>query len=220
MSIIQPYTLEFLSDLKDNNNKEWFNANRERYEEAHANMVDFMEALIVEMNKIDNIEPISPRRSLYRIYRDLRFSKDKTPYKIFFSGRMQRATEWLRGGYYFRIQPGGSYLTGGFLNPSKDDLEMIRSEFDYNAEPLREIMGDEDFKNTWKLTGKALKTAPRGYDIDHPNIDLIRMKQFRMIHPISDEIILSENLIFEIIKSFIIIRPFFDYMSAVLTQSR
>lgn len=220
MSIIKPLTLEFLSDLRDNNNREWFNSNKSRYEEAHANMVDFMESLITEMNKIDNIEPISPRRSLYRIYRDLRFSKDKTPYKTFFSGRMQRATEWLRGGYYFRIQPGGSFLTGGFLNPNKDDLKLIRDELSYNADPLREIMDNKEFKRTWALTGKALKTAPRGYDVNHPNIDLLRMKQFRLVHPISDEIVLSDNLLFEIVKAFIIIRPFFDYMSEVLTQNR
>src|SRR5690554_7220285 len=219
MSLIRPSTLKFLTDLKANNNREWFTENNEPYTEAHENMLEFMGALIGEMDKIDNIEDDSVRRSLFRIYSDVRFSKNKTPYKSFFGGRMRRATSMLRGGYYIHIEPGNTFLTGGFRNPSPSDLKLIRTELAHDAAPLRAIMEDEEFKNTWgTFVGKSVKTAPRGFDADHPDIDLIRMKQFRLVHPIADDIVLSENFIFEIVKSFLTIRPFFNYMSEVLTR--
>lgn len=219
MSVIDPSTLKFLTDLKANNNREWFTENKERYTEAHENMLEFMAALIGEMNKIDNIEANSVRRSLFRIYRDVRFSKNKTPYKTFFGGRMRRATPMLRGGYYIHIEPGNTFLTGGFRNPSPADLKLIRTELAHDANPLRIIMEEPEFKKTWgNFVGESVKTAPRGFDADHPDIDLIRFKQFHLAHAIPDDIVLSENFIFEIVKSFLTIRPFFEYMSEILTR--
>src|SRR5690554_6763836 len=121
MSLIKPTTLEFLTDLKANNNREWFTDNKDRYTKAHENMLEFMTALIAEMNKIDNIEEKSVKRSLLRIYRDIRFSKNKTPYKTFFGGRMSRATSMLRGGYFIHIEPGNTYIAGGFFSPNAAD---------------------------------------------------------------------------------------------------
>ncbi len=220
MSTIDTSTFDFLKELRTHNNREWFTENKEKYQAAHQNMIGFMESLIEEMSKVDQIEDTSAKRSLFRIYRDVRFSKGKEPYKTHFAGRLARATQWLRGGYYIHIEPGNSFLAGGFFSPNPADLKLIRDELAHDAKPLKEILADEDFKNTWgTFKGEAVKSAPRGFEKDHPNIDLIRFKQFHVAHSIPDDIVLSEQLMFEIVKSFIVIRPFFDYMSEILTRN-
>lgn len=220
MSTIQQSTFDFLNQLKVNNNREWFDKNKEsRYKPAHENMIEFMDALITEMKKVDNIETISGKKALFRIYRDVRFSKDKSPYKPFFGARMSRATKWLRGGHYIHIEPGNSFIAGGFFNPNSADLKLIREDIAHDAEPLREILGDTDFRKVWgTFEGDAVKTAPRGFNKDDPNIDLIRFKQFHLSHHFEDKEVLKEDFIFEIVKSFLVIRPYFNYMSEVLTR--
>ena len=127
-------TLQFLRDLGENNNREWFNSNKDRYLVAHENMISFVDELIQRMNSIDSLVPVAPKKSLFRIYRDIRFSNDKTPYKRAFSGRMKRASERLRGGYYYRIQPGGeSAIVGGFWKPESADLKRVRHEIGADA---------------------------------------------------------------------------------------
>ena len=219
MQPIKKPTLEFLSDLKKNNNREWFERNKDRYRSAHENMIGFMDGLIAEMKKVDNIETISGKKSLFRIYRDVRFAKDKSPYKSFFGARMSRATKWLRGGHYIHIEPGNCFIAGGFFSPNSADLKLIREDIAHDSKPLREILSDSDFKNIWRtFEGESVKTAPRGFDKDHPDIDLIRFKQFHLSHHFSDEDVLSEDFVFEIVKSFLVLRPYFDYMSEVLTR--
>lgn len=220
MSGIQASTFKFLADLKKNNNRKWFDKNKEtRYKPAHEDMIEFVEDVISEMKKVDNIESMSGKKSLFRIYRDVRFSKDKSPYKPFFGARMRRATSWLRGGYYIHIEPGNCFIAGGFFSPNSDDLKLIRNEIAHDSKPLREILADPDFKETWgTFEGEAVKTSPRGFDADHPDIDLIRFKQFHLSHHFSDKEVLIEDFIFEVVKSFLVIRPFFNYMSEVLTR--
>ncbi len=222
MTSIDQSTLGFLSDLKKNNNRDWFEKRKEdRYKPAHLNMVAFMESLMEEMRKVDNIEKASGKKALFRIYRDLRFSKDKSPYKPFFGGRMKRATQWLRGGYYIHIEPGNCFIAGGFFSPNSEDLKRIRTEIAFDAKPLREIIEDEDFEKVWgSFEGDAVKTAPRGFDVEHPDIDLIRLKQFHLSHQFSDKEALDEDFIFEIVKSFLVIRPYLNYMSELLTRNQ
>jgi uncharacterized protein (TIGR02453 family) len=219
MTAIQPSTYEFLRELAANNDKVWFTEHKAKYVEAHSNMVEFMSALMQEMKKVDNIEEMSPKKALFRIYRDVRFSKDKSPYKTHFSGRMQRATKWLRGGYYVHIEPGHSFIAGGFFSPNSSDLALIREAIAENATPLRSILAEEEFKNIWgTFNGEAVKTAPRGYDVNHPNIDLIRFKQYHLSHSFTDEEVLHPDFIYSIVQCFLHIRPFFNYMSEILTQ--
>lgn len=219
MSLILPSTFEFLTALKSNNNRDWFTKNKAVYQKAHANLAGFMEDLIVEMKKIDNIENESGKKSLFRIYRDVRFSQNKDPYKTHFGASLTRATRWLRGGYYIHFEPGNTFIEGGFWQPNKDDLKLIRDELAHNAKPLRSILDEPNFKKAFgELKGAALKTAPRGFDKEHPNIDLIRYKSFYFEHNFTDEVVLSEDFVFEITKTFLAIRPFFDYMSEVLTR--
>lgn len=215
---IQAFTLQFLSDLQENNNRPWFNEHKERYVEAHGDMIEFAEALLNEMSHHDDLVQMSGKQSLHRIYRDTRFSKDKTPYKRNFSGSLKRATKWLRGGYYYHIEPGNSFVGGGFWGPNPADLKRIRQEIAYDDQPLRKIINAASFKKTFgELQGNGVKTAPKGYPKDHKAIDLLRKKQFIVLRSFDDDLVTSSKLLREMIKTFQQMRPFFDYMSEVLT---
>ncbi|GAB5407682.1 MAG: DUF2461 domain-containing protein [Balneolaceae bacterium] len=219
MRSIQHSTYQFLEELKGNNNRDWFTENKPVYQVAHANLAEFMEGLIVEMKKIDNIENESGKKTLFRIYRDVRFSQNKSPYKTHFGASLTRATRWLRGGYYLHFEPGSTFIACGFWQPNKDDLKLIRDELAHDAKPLRAILEDSNFKKVFpELKGETVKTAPRGFDKEHPNIDLIRHKSFYFEHSYTDEEVLSEDFVFDVTKTFLAVRPFFDYMSEVLTR--
>ncbi len=214
MTSISKSSLEFLKKLKKNNNREWFNENKPAFQVEYAKAKDFYNEIMEELNAHDDIEKIK----MFRIYRDVRFSKDKTPYKPHFAGHFTRGTKRLRGGYYLRIRPGESFLAGGFWEPNKDDLLRIRKEFEMDTTEIREILKDKTFvKHFEKLKGNSLKTAPRGFDKLHPDMDLIRMKQFIVTREFTDEEVLAPNFIKEIEASYKAMRPYFNYMSEILT---
>jgi uncharacterized protein (TIGR02453 family) len=215
---ISKSTLQFLKDLAQNNNRPWFNDNKDRFTVAHENMIEFAEALIDEMSHHDNLVPMTGKKSLFRIYRDVRFSKDKSPYKSNFAGGLKRATKWLRGGYYYHVQPGESFAGGGFWSPNPADLKRIRDEIAADDKPLRKIIADPTFKKTFTtLQGDTVKTAPKGFDKEHPAIDLLKHKQFLIGRSFSDAEVTSPNFLKELVQTFQNMRPFFDYMSDVLT---
>jgi uncharacterized protein (TIGR02453 family) len=214
MERIPTSTMNFLKALKANNNREWFNANKSTYQAENSNAKAFYEAIMSRLREHDSIE----KYKFFRIYRDVRFSKDKTPYKPHFAGNFVRATKKLRGGYYLRIRPGESFLAGGFWEPNKEDLLRIRKEFEMDAGPIRKIIGDKTFiENFGALKGDRLKTAPRGFDKGHPDLDLISMKQFIVTREFSDEQVLAEHFLDEVDTTYRAMRPYFDYMSEVLT---
>jgi uncharacterized protein (TIGR02453 family) len=218
---IPPSALEFLKLVKKNNNRDWFNANKDRYLKEHKSVVAFAEALLFEMKKHDNIETASGKKSLHRIYRDTRFSKEKTPYKTNWSGSFSRATKKLRGGYYFHIEPGNSFVAGGFWGPEANDLKRIREEIAYDSAPMRKIMKSKIFKETFgTLVGEQLKSAPQGFTSDHKDIDLLRYKQFLVVRKFSDKEVLSGEFLKQLNDSFKKMRPFFDLMSEILTTDR
>lgn len=205
---------KFLNKLQKNNNRPWFNDHKEEYLVEDAHFKQFAEALLNEMTQYDNIESMRT----YRIYRDVRFSKDKTPYKNNFAGGMKRATKWLRGSYYFHIQPGASMVGGGFWGPNAADLKRIRQEIAADAEPLRKILADPVFVKTFgNMEGTQLKTAPRDYPKDHPNVDLLRYKQFLLRRNFTDEEVFADDFLPKLVETFRAMRPFLDYMSDVLT---
>ena len=208
-----------MQDLKKNNNKSWFDANRSRYEDSHQEMFEFAEDLMSTLGKYDNLVEMTGKKSLFRIYRDVRFSKDKTPYKHHWAGRMKRDTVWLRGGYYYHIEPENTILAAGFWNPEKEDLKLIRDHIAQDSSILRKIISTKEFKNEWgSLEGEQLKSAPKGFSKDHKDIDLLRHKQLIVHRKFSDREVLSENFIDRCVESFRSIRPFFDYMSEILTH--
>ncbi|WP_420582497.1 DUF2461 domain-containing protein [Reichenbachiella sp.] len=212
----QPF--EFLNKLKNNNNREWFNKNKDQYLEAHQQVIEFAELLLMELSKTDVIETPTGKKSLYRIYRDVRFSKDKTPYSIYFGGGFRRASAERRGGYYFHLEPGNTYVGGGFWGPNSQDMMHIRKHLQQEPDMLREIIQRKDFKeNFGSLKGAQLKRAPKGFEVDDPAIDLLRYKQYWVRHEFNMKEVMKPNFHLTIIKQFQNMRPFFDYMSEILT---
>lgn len=219
--VIIPATgFEFLQKLKKNNNREWFNEHKTAYQQELQHIENFAEALLAKLNAHDVIETPSGRKSLYRIYRDTRFSQDKTPYKTHFSGSYKRATKQRRGGYYFHIEQGNSFVAGGFFGPVPADLKLIRDDIAFDPGPLQKIIKSKGFTSTFgQLEGEQLKTAPKGYAADHEAIDLLRFKQYLLIRRFTDEEVLAASFLEEANKTFKAMRPFFDYMSEVLTSN-
>ena len=171
MAQIHLSTIKFLTDISKNNNRPWFQEHKGEYETAVANVKSFIEEVKKGMDKKDHIEGMK----LFRIYRDVRFAKDKSPYKTNFGIAFKRATAKLRGGYYLQIQPDNSFVGGGFWGPNPADLKRIRKEFEMDDKPIRKIMSAKPFKAYFgTLMGEEVKTAPKGFSVDHPAIDLIR----------------------------------------------
>jgi len=211
---ISKATLKFLKAIKANNNREWFAENKATFQKAQEEVKAFNEVLLDKMSHHDELEGIK----LFRIYRDVRFSKDKTPYKNSFGTGMKRATKWKRGGYYFNIAPGNNFVAGGFWGPNSADIKRIRQEIDMDDKSLRKIINSAAFKKHFEtLRGEQVKSAPRGYAKDHPAIDLLRYKQYLVQHSFTDKEVTSEGFVNELNKKFKAMRPFFDYMSEVLT---
>lgn len=206
---------KFLNTLEKNNDRDWFAENKPKYVVANDHFKALAEEINAGMIKQDNIE----KMKLYRIYRDVRFSKNKDPYKNSFSLGFSRATKALRGGYYLHLEPGNkSMLGGGFWQPNPADLKRIRDEFDLDPEPFRKIIDSPDFKNHFgELGGQQLKTAPKGYPKDHPAIELLRYKSFVVSKHFTDEEVQSPGFANLVLKNFEATRPFFDFMSDVLT---
>ena len=216
--IIPQSGFDFLKQLKKNNDRDWFNANKDTYLKELSYIENFAEDLLTELNKHDMIETPSGKKSLHRIYRDVRFSKEKTPYKTNWSGSFRRATKQRRGGYYFHIESGNSFIAGGFWGPNPEDLKRIREDIAYDPSPLRKILKSKSFINTFgTLHGEQIKTTPKGFDANDPAIDLLRYKQFLVIKRFSDKEVLSKDFHKEAVKTFLNMRPFFDYMSEVLS---
>lgn len=217
-AIIQKSTFDFLKRLSKNNNRDWFNANKGEYIAALSNAEGFFDALIAEMNVHDRIETPSGKKSLYRIYNDVRFSDDKTPYNPRFTGHLKRLKPQLRGGYYLWIKPGQSRLGCGFTYPSPDDLKRIRMDIMHNYSDWRKLLRSKSIVNNFgSMEGDQVKTAPQGFPKDHPAIDLLRYKQYWFEHSFTDRDVLGPDFLKSVNSAFKSIRPFFDHMSEVLT---
>ena len=216
--MITQHTLQFLKNVRQNNNRDWFEAHKDDYLAAKENVTAFAEAVYAELNQTDVIATYY----VYRIYRDLRFTKDKThPYKEHLDAYLYRAGAKRRGGYVFRIAPGGgSQVGGGFFGPNKEDLLRIRQELAFGSQPIEKITQHPDFVRYFStLQGEEVKTAPRGFEADQPGIDWIRKKQFYALRSCSDEEVLHGDFVEQTVTTFRALRPFFDYMSEVLTTN-
>ena len=218
MSAITKSNFYFLKKLAKNNNRDWFNDNKDEYVTNHEQMISFADSVLEEMHKHDNIETVSGKKSLHRIYRDIRFSKDKSPYKNHWGGGFKRATKLLRGGYYYHIEPGNTIVAGGFWGPDKEDLARIREEIAVDSLELNKIINSKSFvSNFGKIWGEQLKTAPKGFPKDHKDINLLRYKQFCVVRNFSDAEALDKNFHKTVNEVFKAMRPFLNFMSEVLT---
>ncbi len=211
--MLQSSISHFLHQLKENNNREWFASNKKAFQVEEQLAKAFFMAVYADLEKIDNLD----KMQVFRIYRDVRFSKDKSPYKNHFSVGFNRSKPLLRGGMYLHIEDNASFVGGGFWEPNAPDLFRIRKEIEVDASELRAIISEENFQKYFKtLQGEELKTAPKGFDKTHPAIDLLRKKQFLLTRRFTNDEVLSANFKDEVIASFKAMRPFFDYMSDVL----
>ena len=215
MTVIAKTSLSFLKKLRENNNREWFHEHKPAYTVANENAKSFLEAVEKELNKIDQIE----KKKLYRIYRDVRFSKDKTPYNSLFRMSLGREGAYRRGGYYMQIGPGQTMVGGGFYKPEPKDLKLIRSHIAADDTPLRKILKSKSFiKHFGSLKGDQVKTSPKGYDKDHPAIDLLRYKSLYVFREFKNSEVTTPDFIKEISKTYKAIQPFFAYMTEILTH--
>ncbi len=215
--MISPSTLSFLKELKKNNTRDWFAEHKNEYEQARKGFSQLIDETAEELNLTDVIDS----RKIFRINRDVRFSKNKSPYKNNLSGFFTRATAARRGGYFISIEPGGKTVVGGgFYAPEKDDLLRIRKEFEMDVKEIEKITSNKNFvKQFGALRGDSLKTAPRDFDKEHPNIQWINMKQLYAFREFTDKEVIDTSFPKEVISTFLAIRPFFDYMSDVLTTN-
>jgi len=210
-------TFTFFKKLAKNNDRDWFNEHKPEFKAIETIIKASYNHLGELMNMYDQIEKIKT----FRIYRDVRFSKNKQPYKTHFGGSFARRKPELRGGYYLHIQPNNeSFIATGFWDPNKEDLLRIRKEFEMDDSDMRAILSNKTFKNTWgNFVGDELKTAPKGFNKEHSAIDLIRKKQFIFTKKYTDKEVVAEDFLNDVNDSFKKIKPYFDYMSDVLTTN-
>lgn len=209
--------LEFLNQIKENNNREWFNERKDDFKKLESEAKDQYQKLFEILKTHDDVDHLK----VFRIYRDVRFSKNKLPYKLHSGCSFRRRKPQLRGGYYVHVQPNNqTFIAVGFWDPFKEDLLRIRKEFETDADEIKTLMNEPNFKSIWgELEGEELKTAPKGFDKEHPAIDLIRKKQFIFRKKYTDAQVTSADFIEDVNKSYKAVRPFLDYMSSVLTTN-
>ncbi|QNL23005.1 DUF2461 domain-containing protein [Hyphobacterium sp. CCMP332] len=211
-------TIQFLKALKANNNREWFNENKSKFQEAEKEFKDLVFEIQEGLSLIDNIETESTK--VFRIYRDVRFSNDKTPYHIHRSVNFKRATAKLRGGYYLKIKKGESAIAGGFFGPSPADILHIRKQIQQDPSELRNILKSKQITDYFGgLSGEKVKSAPRGFSKDDPAIDLLKYRSLLLTMTFSDAEVLSSEFGQKVVNGFAQMRPFFDYMSTILTSN-
>ncbi len=219
MTVISKETFHFLEKLKSNNNKPWFEKNRPLYEKARAEYLSFVTELMTGIRKIEAIPEKEPAKYVQRIYRDIRFSKDKTPYKSHFSSIIDRGPENKKCPVYLHIQPGKSMIAGGVWDPPAETLKMVRQEIDYNSMDLKKITNSKEFLKLFgKISGAKLSRPPKGYDADNPNIEILKFKQLYIERSFDDSLVLSKLLIPEILKTYKAALPFFRFFDTAMGE--
>ena len=214
--------LSFLKDLEANNTREWFDQNRGRYDITRKKFLAVTEFLIHEIRQFDDeITPLQPKDCVFRIFRDVRFSNDKRPYKSnygCFIARGGRKSGF--GGYYFHVQPGESFLSGGIYMPPPEHLHAIRQEIYYHPQKYREIIKEQAFATTYTLDyGDKLKTAPKGYPKDWEYLDLIKNRNYALGHPVSEAELCAPDFLNQVIACFKILQPYNRYLNSAIDEN-
>jgi uncharacterized protein (TIGR02453 family) len=209
--------LNFLKDLKDNNNREWFQANRHRYDDARLTFESFVNELIPMIRTIDPlIDMITAKDCVFRIYRDVRFSADKSPYKPNMGAYIARGGKnSTMAGYYVHVEPGASFLAGGLYMPQADILKKIREEIFYQPAEFKKIILSKDFVKCFgQIDDPAkMKNPPKGYSKDFPDIDLLKFRSYAVMHHATDELILKDGYPLYALEVFKILFPLNNYFN-------
>ena len=206
-------TFNFFKQIEENNNKVWFENNRPIYETAKVNYLEFMGELIPKIKQIDQIVEKDLKKYASRIHRDVRFSKNKSPYKNNISSLIERALDFKKCPFYIHIQPNGSFMGAGVYQPDTALLKRVRQEIDYNSSELHRIIGKTSFKETFgKITGDSLVRPPKGYEEDNPNIELLKLKFYIVRKDFSDEEVMSPDFVDRIAEMYREALPFLEFL--------
>jgi uncharacterized protein (TIGR02453 family) len=223
--MLQPSTLKFLKDLAKNNNREWFEANRKKYEAARQDFIELADDIIKGFCKKDkDFEQLEGKKCLFRINRDIRFSKDKSPYKTNFGASFERGgriSPWA--GYYLHVQPGNnSFVAGGVWMPEAERVKKIRQEIDYSWETFKKIITHKKFVSTFgdleKTKETSLSREPKGYDKDNPAIGYIKLKSWVVSAPITDVEIMDKAGLKKILAGFETMQPMIEFLNQALAE--
>jgi uncharacterized protein (TIGR02453 family) len=214
-------TLSFLEDLRFNNNKTWFDENRKRYEAAKSAVEALIEEIIQQFSPVENLGKLTPKECMFRINRDVRFSKDKSPYKTNFGvviGRGGRKS--TERSYYLNIEPGDGFIAAGVYDPSPEQLKTLRDAIATKPKTFEKIITAPDFvKYFGSIRGEKLKTVPKGFSPDHPAIELLKHKQFLAVHPLKDKDLLRDNFAAYFVEVCAALKPFEDYFYQIRLKS-
>ena len=220
--MLEPQTLKFLTQLKKNNNKPWFDAHRAQYEAARIDFSNFIQLLIEALQKSDTtITGLTSRDCLFRINRDIRFSNDKTPYKSNFGASIKRGGRKSGfAGYYFHLEPGQSFIGGGLWMPEAATLKNMRQEIDYNWEEFQDILQEKAFQkiygDLYKGGDVRLSTMPKGYEKDNPAADYLRLKSFIAETRIEDEDLSKGSLHKKTLAAFEALQPLLNFINRTI----
>lgn len=221
--MLHPKTLQFLTKLKKNNSREWFNEHRADYETAKENFIELVNQILSQAGKFDqDIAVLTYKDCIFRINRDVRFSKNKDPYKNNMAAYFVKGGKksWLAG-YYFHCEPGGkSFIGGGLYGGEPDQIKKVRQEIDYNWEAFKGILNNKTFKKTFgdlsREEGMSLIREPKGYEKDNPAIDYIKLKNFIVSVPVTDEELTDQKLVKKIIACFATMQPLLHFLNRAM----
>ena len=220
--MLEPQTLRFLKQLQKNNNKPWFDAHRAEYEAAKIDFQNFIQLVIDHLQKFDTtITGITARECLFRINRDIRFSKDKTPYKTNMGASIKAGGKKSPyAGYYFHLEPGKTFIGGGLWMPEAETLKNVRQEIDYNWKEFREILNERSFKkiygDVYKGRELSLATTPKGYEKDNPALEYLKLKSFIAETSLVDADLTKGTLHRKTIDAFVALMPFLNFINRAI----
>jgi len=222
--MLQPATLKFLKDLKKNNNKPWFDLNRKRYEEAKADFANLVQQVIDAHSKKDKtISALKAKDCMFRINRDVRFSKDKSPYKTNFGASINKGGKkaFSTAGYYFHLEPGQCFVGGGIYQPMPDELKKVRQEIDYNFKDFKKIIQSKKFKALYSDLSKSkeysLSRVPKGYETDNPAAEYLKLKSYIAFVRFTDADLTSTTLVKKTTAAFETLQPLLDFINESLS---
>ena len=211
--------LSFLKHLEKNNDRAWFEAHRPEYENAMERFQDFVAALVIEISAFQDLGGVDPKDCIFRIYRDVRFSRDKSPYKTHMAASIGPGGRKSMGyPYYLHVAAGNhSMLAGGCHEASTAQLSQWRSAVDKDASTVKKVIGRKEFVAAFGgITGEKLAKAPRGYPVDHPELELLRLKQLTVMHTVPDKELVSPSVVQSSVAIFKTMKPFLDYLGSIL----
>ncbi|MDX2047105.1 MAG: DUF2461 domain-containing protein [Chitinophagaceae bacterium] len=217
--MLQPATIKFLKALKKNNNKPWFDANRKTYEEAKKDFAGFVQSVIDQFSKSDDtIKTLKAKDCMFRINRDIRFSKDKSPYKTNFGASINKGgKKSMKAGYYFHLEPGQSFVGGGMYIPMPDELKKLRQEIDYNFNDFKKLISAKSFKSVYKDLDKSdeflLTRVPKGYAPDNPAAEYLRLKSYIAFVKFNDADLTSKELLKKTLLAFKALQPLIVFLN-------